>query len=95
MSVAWESNALARRAAKAMAGAYRKQRIGPWDQRAPAPALAGSPEAIAFDDAIDLVAGAYGSVHQEMGDFVRMMARNRWIEANIAEVAVGAVAVRV
>lgn len=81
MAVAWESNALARRAAKAMAGAYRKPRIGPWDQRAPAPALAGSPEAIAFDDAIDLVAGAYGSVHPEMGDFVRMMARNRWIEA--------------
>ena len=81
MAVAWESNALARRAAKAMARAYRKQRIGPWDQRAPAPALPGSPEAISFGGAIDRVAGAYGSVHPDMGDFVRMMARNRWIEA--------------
>ena len=83
MAVAWESNALARRAAKAMARAYRKQSIGPWDQRAPAPSLPGSPQAISFGDAIDLVAGAYGSVHPDMGNFVRMMARNRWIEATL------------
>ena len=80
MEVAWESNALARRAAKAMARAYGKPRIGPWDQRAPAPALPGSTPAISFDEAIDLVAGAYGGVHPEMGDFVRMMAEKRWIE---------------
>ena len=80
MEVAWEANALGRRAARAMARAYGKTHIAPWDQRAPAPALSGSPEAIPFAEATELVANAYGSVNPEMGEFVRMMVDNRWIE---------------
>ena len=38
LGVAAESRPLARRAARLKARAYRKDRYGPWDQRAPAPA---------------------------------------------------------
>ena len=74
---------LARRAAKAMARAYRKERIGPWDVRAPAPALGGADKPIEFADGIELIANAYGEVHPDMAAFVRMMAENRWIEGTV------------
>ena len=83
MATAWEAAPLARRAATAMARACRKQRIGPWDQRAPAPDLGGDSSKIAFDAGLDLVAGAYGEVHPQLGDFVRMMADRNWIEGAV------------
>ena len=51
IGVAEEGIPLARRAAKLQAKAYGKSRYGPWDQRAPAPALPGSDAApIPYDE---------------------------------------------
>ncbi|MXY58878.1 MAG: M3 family oligoendopeptidase [Gammaproteobacteria bacterium] len=84
LQVAQEAIPLARRAARLQANAYGKEHYGPWDNRAPAPVAHGeSAESIAYDEAVDLIAGAYGDVESEMGDFVRMMAEKRWIEGTV------------
>ena len=84
LGVAEESIPLARRAARLQARAYGKARYGPWDNRAPAPAAPGQAgEAIAYEEAVDLIASAYGEVEPEMGEFVRMMAAKRWIEGTV------------
>ena len=80
LGIAEEGRALARRAARLQAKAYGKARYGPWDLRAPAPAAGEAEEGIAYRQAVELIAEAYGDVHPRMGDFVRMMAKNRWIE---------------
>ena len=86
LGVAAESAPLARRAARLQARAYGKERYGPWDQRAPAPAGGGGEadvEPIAYPEAVDLIASSYGSVAPRMGGFVKMMADNRWIEGTV------------
>ena len=83
IDVARESRELSRRAAKALARAYGKQRIGPWDQRAPAPELPNQDASIPFDEGLEIVANAYGQVDASMGEFVRMMAENKWIEGTV------------
>ena len=37
-----------------------------------------------FDEAIVLIANAYGSVHPDMGEFVRMVNDARWIEGTVS-----------
>ncbi len=83
IDVARESRDLSRRAAKALARTYGKQRIGPWDQRAPAPELPNQDASIPFDEGLEIVANAYGQVDVSMGEFVRMMAENKWIEGTV------------
>ena len=86
LEVAAEAVPLARRAARLQARAYGKERYGPWDQRAPAPAGGDSGEggvAIGYAEAVELIAAAYGSVAPRMGEFVKMMADNRWIEGTV------------
>ena len=83
LAVAEEGIPLARRAAKLQARAYGKARYGPWDQRAPAPANADESAPIPFAEAVDLIAASYASVAPEMGDFVHMMAKKRWIEGTV------------
>ena len=84
ISVAEEGVPLARRAAQLQAKAYGKARYGPWDQRAPAPALPDTDAArIPYDEAVDLIAESYSSVAPEMGDFCRMMAKKHWIEGTV------------
>lgn len=83
IDVARESRDLSRRAAKALARAYGKQRIGPWDQRAPAPELPNQDASIPFEEGLEIVASAYGQVDASMGEFVRMMAKNKWIEGTV------------
>ena len=80
MQAAEAARPLARRAARLQAKAYGKADYGPWDQRAPAPALGGTAPAIEFDGAIDIIATACGGVDASWGEFVRMMSANRWIE---------------
>ena len=81
LQAAREHGDLGRRAARAMAKAYGKTGIGPWDQRAPAPATPGTPDdRLPFPGAVDVVADAYGGVAPEMGDFVRAMVRRRWVD---------------
>jgi len=84
LAVAAEFKPLAQRAAKLQARAYGKDGFGPWDLRAPAPQLETAAAApIAFDTAIDIIAGAYGQIDPEMEQFVRMMASNAWVEGTI------------
>ena len=86
LGVAGEAVPLARRAARLQARAYGKERYGPWDQRAPAPAGGASADGgapIRYEEAVDLIAASYGSVEPRMGEFVRMMADNRWIEGTV------------
>ncbi|MDE0659625.1 MAG: M3 family oligoendopeptidase [Gammaproteobacteria bacterium] len=84
LQIAEEGIPLARRAARLQAKAYGKEHYGPWDNRAPAPVSHGeSAEPIPYNDALDLIAGAYGDVESEMGDFVCMMAEKRWIEGTV------------
>ena len=84
LEVAGEAAPLARRAARLQARAYGKERYGPWDQRAPAPAASGDGGApIAYSEAVDLIAASYGSVAPRMGEFVKMMADKRWIEGTV------------
>ena len=84
IGVAEEGVPLARRAARLQAKAYGKPRYGPWDQRAPAPAIPNTEAApIPYEEALALIAESYASVAPEMGDFVRMMAKKRWIEGTV------------
>lgn len=84
LGVAFDSKALAQRAAKLQAHAYGKDGFGPWDSRAPAPVLAGdSGPPITFTEAVDLIAGAYGEVDPAMEAFVRMMVEKTWVEGSV------------
>ena len=86
LGVAGEAVPLARRAARLQARAYGKERYGPWDQRAPAPAGGSSANGgapIPYEEAVGLIAASYGSVEPRMGEFVRMMADNHWIEGTV------------
>ena len=85
LASAKKCNALARRAAKLQARAMGKKRIGPWDSRAPAPVLGEvTTQLTSFQKAIELIEGAFGSVDPAMGEFVRMMADNGWIEGTVS-----------
>ncbi len=81
-AVAEETKPLAQRAARLQARCYGKSGFGPWDLRAPAPLLGGVKDisGVAFNDAIDLIAQAYGHLDSSMRDFVYMMADKKWIE---------------
>ena len=84
LDVAAKARPLAQRAASLQARAYGKPGYGPWDQRAPAPALDGGSDAsIPFDEAVDIIANAYGDVDPSMGEFVRMMVANEWVEGTV------------
>ena len=88
LGIAAEGRALARRAATLQARVYGKRRYGPWNLRAPAPTGgqgADDADDIPYRQAIDLIAEAYGGVHPRMGEFVRMMVRNRWIEGTLGD----------
>ncbi|MDH3713778.1 MAG: M3 family oligoendopeptidase [Gammaproteobacteria bacterium] len=83
LAVCEASAPVARRAALAMARAGGREKLGPWDLRAPAPQFSSSGEAMPFDEALRLIAEAYAQVHPEMGDFVNMVAERRWIEGTV------------
>ena len=85
LASARKSNALAQRAAKLQARAMGKERLGPWDSRAPAPVLEKhSTKLMAFDQAIELIKDAFSTVDPSMGEFVQMMADESWIEATVS-----------
>ena len=86
LAAAEEGVPLARRAARLQAKAYGKAQYGPWDQRAPAPDSAGEAAAgTPYAEALDLIAESYGSVDPRMGEFVTMMAGNKWIEGTVGD----------
>ena len=83
LSVAERARPLAQRAAKLQARAYGLDTIGPWDNRAPAPSLGSAAGGTPFEDAVQLIASAYSEVSPEMGEFVHMMADNKWVEGSV------------
>lgn len=84
MSAVKEAAPLGRRAVKLQAKVLGKDKLAPWDLFAPCPARGGSTwEKPTFGDAIQQIADAYGSIHPEMGEFVHMMAKKKWIEARV------------
>ncbi|MEG0006899.1 MAG: M3 family oligoendopeptidase [Aeromonas sp.] len=74
---------LGRRALKAMAIAQGIDDFAPWDLYAPPPAM--SSVAISLEQALTLVADAFGSFDPEMGAFVHLMVERGWIDANPSE----------
>ncbi len=84
LDVTLEARPLARRATQAMARASGREQIGPWDMRAPAPPLGAEERPMPFDEAVSLIADAYGTVDGAMADFVRMMQREQWIEGTVS-----------
>ncbi|NOX51187.1 MAG: M3 family oligoendopeptidase [Gammaproteobacteria bacterium] len=84
LEAAFQAKPLAQKAAKLQARAYGKEGFGPWDLRAPAPTIEQvQAPSIEFDEAIDLIARAYGEVDASMEKFVRMMVANNWIEGTV------------
>ncbi len=87
IEVADAAKPLTQRAAMLMGRAYNKEGLGPWDVRAPAPQLGASEGEdggrIEFDEAVDIIASAYGEVDPSMEEFVRMMVANRWVEGTV------------
>ena len=84
LKVAEQAKPISQRAARLQARAYGKDGFGPWDLRAPAPSIGEADEStIEFDDAVALIADAYAEVDPSMGDFVRMMQDEGWIEGTI------------
>ena len=85
LEVASDTKSMAQRAARLQARAYGKDGFGPWDLRAPAPVVGGGVgQPIQFDEAIDIIAEAFGQVDQGMEEFVRMMVANKWIEGTVS-----------
>ena len=82
MTAARKHNGLAQRAAKLQARAMGKERLSPWDSRAPAPLFdAGvSEQLMTFEEAVELIDDAFSEIDKSMGEFVRKMAKNGWIE---------------
>ncbi len=84
LKAASDARELAQRAAKLQGRAYGKPGFSPWDLQAPAPVVDDTDaQVIGFDDAIEIIADAFGNVDPSMGEFVHMMAKNRWIEGTV------------
>lgn len=71
-----------RRGLANLARVLGKDRLDPWDLLCSPPARFGSTNR-SFHDGFELVAQAFENVHPELSDFVRMMRKNRWIEARV------------
>ena len=57
---------------------FKKDRLDPWDLLAQAPLE--EPIEFSYEEAMDLIEGAYREINPEMGDFVRIMVEKRWID---------------
>eukprot|EP00899_Mesostigma_viride_P008961 jgi/Mesvir1/18066/Mv09376-RA.3 len=89
-AVTEDGMAVAHRAMRLQARLHGVAKLHPADLMAPTPQLniegAGSePPPVPFDEAIELIANAVGEVAPDMGQFVRMMAANQWIEATTGD----------
>ncbi|MGD1904130.1 MAG: M3 family oligoendopeptidase [Geitlerinemataceae cyanobacterium] len=79
METTYKFRSVGQRALNAMATASGLKKMGPWDILAPAPASEEG-QAFSFEEAIELVADAFGEFDPEMGEFARMMAEKGWID---------------
>lgn len=83
VEVTRESRGIGQAALKLMARSQGALHLHPADLAAPPPErfLGGESEPISFDRAIELITKAFDSVDPAMGDFVKTMMKNGWIEA--------------
>lgn len=81
MAAVADARELGRRALRAQAKALGAAKLSPWDRFAPPPKQLGQDEQrMSFVDACALISDAFSQVSPEMGDFVRMMVKNNWID---------------
>ncbi len=86
MGAVHEARALGHRSLAAQAKLLGKDKMAPWDLFAPCPKRGDAAQAAkkpTYAEALTMIADAYGSVHPEMGEFVRMMDKNKWIEGRV------------
>ncbi|KAJ8908814.1 hypothetical protein NDN08_005518 [Rhodosorus marinus] len=88
LRVVEDRSELARRVLRTKAKLLGKQKLDAWDLFAPLPAEIAENQEIegryTFEEAVQLIKESVGSIDQEMGDFVQLMADNGWIEARKA-----------
>lgn len=77
-----ERQDLNQRALRLIAKCLGKPALDPWDLLASSPRTSKN-AGIAFDRAIEMVTSAFAGVSAEMGEFVRMMLKQGWIDARI------------
>lgn len=70
-----------REAATSMAKLMNKSRLDPWDLLAACPV--GEFSEYSFSEAISIIEKSFATADAEMGEFVSMMAKNRWIEGRL------------
>lgn len=70
------------RALASMAKAFGKSQLDPWDLLAASPKEASDAK-ISFAEGIAMIHEAFASVSPQMGDFVSMMVKNKWIEGRV------------
>ncbi len=84
MGAVQEAVPLGQRVLSLQAKLLGKQRLAPWDLFAPCPPKGACAwRAPSYDEAISLISEAFASIHPDMGEFVQMMAKNRWIEGTV------------
>ncbi len=71
-----------RRALKAMASCMGKTQIDPWDILAPSPQTTKG-TGYNFEKGIALIRAAFAGIDPSMGEFVDMMVKNQWIDAQV------------
>ena len=77
----YDQRAIGQRALKGMAKIIGVSELGPWDILAPCPSQGKETKPISFPDAISLISDAFSKFSPDMGEFARMMAKNKWIDS--------------
>lgn len=85
MSAVKEFQPTTRQALRTKAARLGKDRLACWDLFAPLPNQQNPEEAaLAFADAVNLIANAFAAVDEAMAEFVHLMVKNKWIEGRVA-----------
>ncbi|KYG68661.1 hypothetical protein AZI87_05345 [Bdellovibrio bacteriovorus] len=71
-----------RKAPLMMAKMMGKKALDPWDLLAQSPVSGGKKER-SYEEALQLIQDSFAQIDPQMGDFVKMMADNRWIEGRV------------
>jgi oligoendopeptidase F len=87
MAVVEENASVGRDALSLKARELKIDALGPWDLFAPPPQenAEAAEEKMSFNDAIELVRSAFADVDPQMGEFVDVMVKNRWIEGTVSD----------
>jgi oligoendopeptidase F len=84
MEVTRNARHLGQKVLKLQAQSQGLAKLSPWDLNSPAPKMADSNwEKPSFDQAIDLICNAFGTVNPDMSDFVRHMVEQKWVDGTV------------